>query len=98
MYDSNRDFGTDKCLIRQDSYSATYRVLNQDMTYDHIFNNIETMRVYNKCQAGERILVLGEKYAGVGPKQEYVVTTNPTNDSIALKNGLYADYLLAITE
>lgn len=90
MYDSNRDFGTDSCLIRQESYDVTYRALHQDMTYDHVFKNIDTMCSYDNIHNGQRVLVLGKEYAGVGLKYEYMISTEALDDSIVLSNGLCA--------
>lgn len=89
MYDSNRDFGTDLCKLRQDNYDATYNALHQDMTYDHVFKNLKTMYEYEDLQVGQKLLVLGEELAGVGPTQEYVVSAEATSNSIALENGLH---------
>ena len=93
MYDSNRDFGTELCKLRQDSYDATYKALHQDTTYDHIFKNLETMRRYEGLKAGQKVLVLGKEQAGIGPMYEYIVSTE---DSIALGNGLFATALSCV--
>ena len=98
MYDSNRDFGTSQCLIRQESYDATYKALNQDTTYEHIFKNVDTMNSYENMQNGQKVLVLGKEYAGVGPKYEYWVSTEMTSDSIPIRNGLYANLVSTIEE
>ena len=98
MYDSNRNFGTDLCLLRQESYDATYRALNQDTTYDHIFKNMDMMCEYDGLESGQRVLVLGRDNAGVGPMYEYVVVTEATINSVALSNGLYASEYIASEE
>lgn len=91
MYDNTRNFGTEKSKIRQDSYDALYKAIHQDNnTYAHIFKNIEVMQEYENLNTGERILVLGETLAGVGPKLEYIIVDYSTNNTIQLSNGLYA--------
>ena len=88
MYDSTRDFGTDKSNVRQESYDALYKAINQDYTYDHIFKNINHMQIYKNLNIGDKVLVLGETLAGVGPKLVYVIVDSKTE--IELDNGLYA--------
>lgn len=59
-------------------------------TYIHIFKNVEVMREYNNLFVGDKVLVLGETLAGVGPKLEYIIIDYSVNNAIQLSNGLYA--------
>lgn len=96
MYDSSRNFGTDKSKLRQDSYDAIYKAINQDSSYSHIFKNNITLQQYSGCKIGETVLVLGKDYAGVGEKLEYIITDENKNNNIELSNGLYAKLIKKI--
>ena len=90
MYDSNRGFGTDECKLRQDSYDALYNILHPDENYDHVFKNMETLENYTGLSDGDKVLVLGKEYAGVGTKLVYTIQAGTSGHTIRLNNGFYA--------
>lgn len=98
MYNSNRDFGTDQCLLRQDNYDATYKAINAGTTYAHVFKNNATMCAYDDLSVGEKVLVLGEEFAGVGSKYEYRVVATDDEGYVPLGNGLFAMRLVNNSE
>lgn len=90
MYDSNRGFGTDECKLRQDSYDALYNILHPGENYDHVFKNMDTLENYTGLSDGDKVLILGKEYAGVGTKLVYTIQAGTSGHTIRLNNGFYA--------